>query len=83
MAHNKKNKNKKQELPYTVEDSLKIADEIMKLGKDKEYNIGAFVHGMIFALEYAQHVYKIPPKQIAEIKRSCRKYFQEMDNMKE
>ena len=83
MPKNKKDKNEKQELPYKIEDSLKIADEIMKMGQEKKYNIGAFVHGMIFALEYAQHVYKIPPKQIAEIKRSCRKYFQQMDQMKE
>lgn len=83
MAKNEIDKNKKQKLPYTIEDSLKIADEIMAMGKEKKYNIGAFIHGLIFSIEYAQYVYQIPPKQIAEIKRNCRKYFQEMEKMKE
>lgn len=83
MANKETKENKKQKLPYTVEDALKIADDIMDMGKGKKYNIGAFIHGMVFALEYAQFVYKIPPKQIAEIKRSCRKYFQEMEKMKQ
>jgi len=75
MAHKIKNKSKKQALPYKIDDALKIADEIMKLEKEQKYNIGAFVHGMIFALEYAQFSYKIPQQQIAIIKRDCRKYF--------
>lgn len=83
MPNNEKKENKKQKQPYTVEDALKIADDIMDLGKEKKYNMGAFIHGMVFALEYAQFVYNIPPKQIAEIKRSCRKYFQEMEKMKQ
>ncbi len=83
MPNNEKKENKKQKQPYTVEDALKIADDIMDMGKEKKYNMGAFIHGMVFALEYAQFVYNIPPKQIAEIKRSCRKYFQEMEKMKQ
>ena len=83
MDKTEKDKKDEQTLPYTVEDSLKIADDILKMGTEKKYNIGAFVHGMIFALEYAQFSYRIPPKQIAEIKRSCRKYFQEMEKMRE
>jgi len=82
MAHKRKNNPGKQSLPYKIEDALKIADEIMKLGKNKEYNIGAFVHGMIFALEYAQFSYQIPQQQIATIKRDCRKYFKQIDEIK-
>jgi hypothetical protein len=67
---------------YTVGDAIKIADEIMKLGKDKKYNLGAFIHGLVFAQEYAIHSYKIPQQQIAMIKRDCRKYFKDINNMK-
>jgi hypothetical protein len=67
---------------YTVGDAIKIADEIMKLGKDKKYNLGAFIHGLIFAQEYAIHSYKIPQQQIAMIKRDCRKYFKEINRLK-
>ncbi|UCF12485.1 MAG: hypothetical protein JSW06_10695 [Thermoplasmatales archaeon] len=73
---------KKESLPYKIEDAMKITDEIFKLSKEKEYNVGAFVHGLIFALEYAQFSYKIPQQQIAVIKRDCRRYFKEMDNIK-
>jgi len=79
---NKEKPNKKQ-AAYTVEDAIKIADEIFKLSKDKKYNVGAFIHGLIFALEYSVHSYKIPQKQIAAIKRDCRKQLQQIDNMKE
>lgn len=82
MAHKKKNTAQKKKLPYTIEDALKISDEIMKMGKEKKYNLGAFVHGLIFALEYAQYSYQIPQQQIASIKRDCRKYFKELDNVK-
>ena len=67
---------------YTVGDAIKIADEIMKLGKDKKYNLGAFIHGLIFAQEYAIYSYKIPQQQIAMIKRDCRKYFKNINNPK-
>ncbi len=68
---------------YTIDNALKIADDIFKLSKEKKYNLGAFIHGMIFALEYAQHSYKIPQQQIAIIKRDCRKYFKEIDSIKQ
>ncbi|MFW6149291.1 MAG: hypothetical protein ACOC6D_05495 [Atribacterota bacterium] len=79
MAHKKKMNQKKESLPYTIEDVLKITDEIFKLSKEKDYDLGAFVHGLIFALEYAQFSYDIPQQQIAGIKRDCRRYFKEMD----
>jgi len=82
MAHKKKMNQKKESLPYKVEDAMKITDEIFKLSKEKEYNVGAFVHGLIFALEYTQFSYNIPQQQIAGIKRNCRRYFKEMDNIK-
>ena len=65
---------------YTIEDAMKITDEIFKLNKEKNYNPGAFVHGLIFALELTQHTYKIPNQQLAQIKRGCRKYFNEIRN---
>jgi hypothetical protein len=82
MAHKKKMNQKKESLPYKIEDAMKITDEIFNLSKEKEYNVGAFVHGLIFALEYAQFSYNIPQQQIAVIKRDCRRYFKEMDNIK-
>jgi hypothetical protein len=60
---------------YTMRDAITVADDIYKLTKDKKYKLGAFIHGLIFALEYAQFNYKIPQQQIATIKRDCRKYF--------
>ena len=65
---------------YTIEDAIKIADDIFKLSKEKKYNLGAFIHGLIFALEYAENSYKIPNQQLALIKRECRKYFKEISN---
>jgi len=64
---------------YTIPDAIKVADDIFKLGKEKKYNLGAFLHGLIFATEYAQHVYQVPQQQIAMIKRDCRKYFEEIE----
>ena len=72
----------KKATSYTVEDAIKIADEIMKLGKDKKYNLGAFIHGLILAQEYAIYSYKIPQQQIAIIKRDCRKYFKNINTLK-
>ena len=63
---------------YTMTDVFKITDELFQLSKDKEYPLGAFVHGLIFALEFAQQSYRIPPQQLAEIKRDCRKYVDEI-----
>lgn len=67
---------------YTIEDVIKIADDIFKMGQDKKYNIGAFIHGLIFAQEYSQQIYQIPQQQIAMIKRDCRKYFKEINPRK-
>ena len=72
----------KQSSAYTVKDAMQIADDIFKLSKDKEYNIGAFIHGLVFALEYAQYSFKLPQQQMATIRRDCRKYFKELDNLK-
>jgi len=68
--------------PYKIEDVFKITDDIFKLSKDKKYHPGAFVHGLVFALEYTQHSFRIPQQQLATIKRDCRKYFKEMENRK-
>ena len=74
---------KKADTPsYTVGDAIKVADDIFKLSRDKKYNLGAFIHGMVFALEYAQHSFKIPNQQMALIKRDCRKYFKNIDQTK-
>lgn len=83
MADKTKDNPGKQAVSYKIEDALKIADEIMKIGQEKKYNLGAFIHGMIFALEYAQFSYNIPQQQIAGIKRDCRKYFNEIENIKQ
>ncbi|KYK32064.1 MAG: hypothetical protein AYK22_00455 [Thermoplasmatales archaeon SG8-52-3] len=79
MPHEHEHKTKASTTPYTVEDAIKIADEIFKLSKDKNYKLGAFIHGLIFALEYAQYSFKIPQQQMANIKRDCRKYFKAID----
>lgn len=82
MPEKKKTDNKeKNKTSYTVEDALKIADDIFNMGKEKKYNIGAFVHGLLFAQEYVLHTYKIPQQQIAIIKRDCHKYFKGMENI--
>ena len=78
MAHKRKNNQKKESLPYTIDDAMKITDDVFKLSKEKEYHPGAFVHGLVFALEYAQFSYNIPQQQIATIKRDCRKYIKEI-----
>jgi hypothetical protein len=80
MAH------KKKDIPdagsYTVGDAIKIADDIFNLNKEKKYNPGAFIHGLIFALEYAQYSYRIPHQQLALIKRDCRNYFKNIENIR-
>ena len=72
----------KQSSKYTIKDAIKIADDILKLSKDKKYNLGAFIHGLVFATEYAQLSFRIPQQQMAAIKRDCRKYFKEIDHIK-
>ncbi len=82
MSNKNKTKPKKESTSYTVEDAMKITDDIFKLSKEKKYNLGAFVHGLVFALEYAQFSYKIPQQQIADIKRDCRRYFSAVSETK-
>ena len=80
MSNKSKKNSEKTENSYTIEDAMKITDEIFKLSKENNYNPGAFIHGLIFALELTQQSYKIPQQQIAQIKRGCRKYFNELRN---
>jgi hypothetical protein len=78
---NETSKNKASKSPgssYTLSEVFKITDDLFQLSKDKEYPLGAFVHGLIFALEFAQQSYRIPPQQLAEIKRDCRRYVDEI-----
>jgi hypothetical protein len=63
---------------YTMSEVFKITDELFQLSKDKQYPLGAFVHGLIFTLEFAQQSYHIPPQQLAEIKRDCHRYINEI-----
>ena len=78
-----KDKKDKKQTSYKIEDAMKIADEILKLSTEKKYNIGAFVHGLIFAQEYAVNAFKIPQQQIATIKRDCRNYLKQIEKIKE
>jgi len=80
MADDQKTNQNKGSTSYSIEDAIKVTDDIFKLKKDKKYNLGAFIHGLIFALEYAENSYKIPQQQLALIKRECRKYFREIEN---
>jgi hypothetical protein len=80
MISEEKNQLTKSQKPYTYEDAMKIADDIFNLSKEHQYHPGAFVHGLVFALEATQQSYKIPQKQIAEVKRSTRKYLQQIEN---
>ncbi len=66
------------ESSYTMKEVFKITDDFFTLSKEKKYPVGAFVHGLIFALEFAQRTYNIPPQQLAEIKRDCRRYVDEI-----
>ncbi len=78
MAHKRKTDEKMETAPYTMADAIKITDEVFKLSKENKYHPGAFVHGLIFALEYAQVMYDIPQQQLATIKRDCRKYLKDV-----
>ena len=80
MVENKNTNKNKGSSSYTVEDAIKVADEIFNLSRERKYNLGAFIHGLILALEYAEISYKIPQQQLALIKRECRKYFKEIGN---
>lgn len=82
MADNKDEKSRQKKTAYTMEDAMKIADDIFALNSEKKYNVGAFIYGLAFALEYAVFSYKIPQQQIAMIKRDCRKYLKEMEKLK-
>jgi hypothetical protein len=63
---------------YTMNEVFKITDDLFTLSKEREYSLGAFIHGLIFALEFASQSYRIPPQQLAEIKRDCRHYVDEI-----
>jgi len=82
MAHKKKTNQNAGSKSYAIGDAIKVADDVFKLSKDKKYNLGAFIHGLVFAIEYAQHSYKIPQQQMAIIRRDCRKYFKEIEHVK-
>ena len=82
MAHKKKTTQETKSQPYTVEDAMKITNDIFDLSKEKKYHPGAFIHGLIFALEFTQMSFKIPQQQIAGIKRDCRRYYRQMEDMK-
>lgn len=69
---------KTQKTPYTMNEVFKITDDLFTLSKEREYPIGAFIHGLIFTLEFATQSYQIPPQQLAEIKRDCRRYVDEI-----
>ena len=78
MAHKKKPVEKRQTVSYKIDDVMKITEDIFNLSKEKKYNPGAFIHGLIFALEYVQLHYELSPQQIANVKRGCRKYLNEL-----
>ncbi len=81
MAEKDKDDNNKKKKSYTIEDAIKIADDIFKMSSEKKYNVGAFIHGLIFAQEYVVKSYKIPQQQVAVIKRDCRKYLSQIDKI--
>ena len=74
---NKHSSKDNQEKIYTLKDAMNIADDIFSLQKEKQYNPGAFVHGLIVALEATQQSYQIPQKDIAEVKRGVRRYLKD------
>ncbi len=71
----------KTQPPYTFEDAVNIADDIFHMQKEKHYHPGAFIHALILTLEATQHSYQIPPQQMAEVKRSARRYIQDINKM--
>jgi hypothetical protein len=74
----KKSSEETPQSSYTMNEVFKITDDLFALSKEREYPLGAFVHGLIFALEFASQSYHIPPQQLAEIKRDCRRYVDEI-----
>ena len=82
MAHKRKTNEKMESAPYSMADAMKITDEVFKLSKENKYHPGAFIHGLIFALEYAQVSYNVPQQQMATIKRDCRKYVKEITSQR-
>ncbi|MDG6219704.1 MAG: hypothetical protein QCI00_09755 [Candidatus Thermoplasmatota archaeon] len=69
---------KQEHTPYSIEDAMKIVDDLILLQKEKKYHPGAFIHGLIFTLELTQQSYQIPPQQIAQVKRDIRRYVKEL-----
>ena len=74
MAKEKLSEQQNRAKGYNFDDALHISEEILNLFKQKKYSPGAFVHGLLFTLEFAQQTYKIPPQQLAGVKRDCRRY---------
>ena len=83
MVNKEKDDNKENSQPYKIKDAMKVTEDIFSLHKENKYNPGAFIHGLIFALEATQLSYKIPQQQLAEIKRGCRRYIKELSNIRE
>lgn len=75
------NPQEKKQSSYTFEDAMMIADDIFKMQKEKEYHPGAFIHGLVITLEATQQTYNVPPQQMAEVKRSARRYIQEINEL--
>jgi|GEM_PF-2903272 len=69
--------------PYSMEDAMKVTDDILKLAEENKYNVGAFIHGLIMSSEYAQYAYGIPQQQIASIRRDSRKYIRELADLQQ
>ena len=80
MAHKKKNNQNAENAPYTLKDAMTVTEDIFKLSKEKKYSPGAFVHGLVFAIEYTQQSFNIPQQQLADIKRNCRRFVKETAN---
>ena len=78
MKNESKINNEKKNSTYKIEDAMKVTNEIFELNKQNQYNPGAFIHGLIFALEVTQQNYGVSKQDIAQIKRGCRKYFSEV-----
>jgi hypothetical protein len=76
--NHQKNKSEKSASSYSMVDVFKVTDDLFQLSKQKSYHPGAFIHGLIFALELSQQSYHIPPQQLAEIKRDCRRTVHEI-----
>ncbi len=69
--------------PYSMEEAMKVTDDILKLAEENKYNVGAFIHGLIMSSEYAQYAYGIPQQQIASIRRDSRKYIRDLADLQQ